>query len=121
MYWNVEGISQLCLSEQTIDGCIKDSICVSVRISGISNIDELFNRIYIYPNPIENESTLFLKENHSFKQALLYNMQAKSIVSYSISKNQKKISINRNGLSSGFYILKLVGLQEEKHLPVLIK
>ena len=119
--WNTLGTHQLCLSELTKDGCLKDTICARIRVSESNSIEELNSNIYVFPNPIEDKSTIYLYTNHKFNSAILYNIDGKVVTRYSIEKNQEKVNINQNNISPGFYIIKLVGLDSNRYLRVLIK
>jgi len=119
--WNTLGAPQLCLSELTKDGCLKDTICTGIRVYGSNSIEELNSNTYVFPNPIEDKSTIYLYKNHTFNSALLYNIDGKVVTRYSIDKNQEKVNINRDNITPGFYIIKLVGLNRNRNLRVLIK
>jgi len=119
--WNTLGAPQLCLSELTKDGCLKDTICTRIRVSESTSIEELYSNTYVFPNPIEDKSIIYLEPNHTFNSALLYNIEGKIITRYSIDKNQEKVNINRKNITPGFYMIKLVGLNGDRHLRVIIK
>ena len=119
--WNTLGTPQLCLSELTNDGCLKDTICTRIRVSESTSIEDLYSNTYIFPNPIEDKSIIYLDSNHTFNSALLYNIEDKTITRYSIDKNQEKVNINRKNITPGFYMIKLVGLNGDRHLRVIIK
>ena len=103
------------------DGCLKDTICTRIRATESTSIEELYSNTYVFPNPIEDKSIIYLEPNHTFNSALLYNIEGKNITRYSIDKNQEKVNINRKNITPGFYMIKLVSLNGDRHLRVIIK
>jgi uncharacterized delta-60 repeat protein len=86
------------------------------RLEGYSVVDDVKTkithvdqRITLYPNPSNGELNVILKNNHSNSKYELniYSISGESLASYSIDSDVSKLNIE--GISPGFYIVKVTG------------
>jgi len=70
---------------------------------GLSVDDVISDNFTIYPNPIGNIETLFIKGNMITKVEI-YSLLGKKVININID-NKEKVELNINSLTSGIYIL----------------
>lgn len=78
-------------------------------ISGEEEIVSIEEEIRLYPNPASDHAILNLPLQHSFKQAVVWNMQGQEMLSINIPSGQQQISIALDQLAYGVYFIKLQG------------
>ncbi|MCH8904140.1 MAG: SBBP repeat-containing protein [Bacteroidetes bacterium] len=106
------GSYQVCLV--TINSCGKDSTCdsIGILITSLANIlgDHTIN---IYPNPFTNSTVINFDPRNGFSgeniEFVLYDLVGTEIRRIQI--NQRKVVLDREDLSNGVYIYKVVNQQ----------
>lgn len=86
-----------------------DSLTKTSYITVVSGIDEdyLKKNIKIFPNPFSNETNIVIRNaNIKIKLVELYDISGKKIHSIE-NPNSNKITVNRAGMESGLYIIKI--------------
>ena len=109
VHWGTSGTGTVSVIETDEYGCQGDTVSIEVNISttGIESINNI--EIKIYPNPFSDITTIeFPNPNGKNFRLILTDITGKVV---RIVENIKgdQIKFNRENLSSGFYILELVG------------
>lgn len=93
------------------DNNVTDHRPVGVRINvenhvGIpETVTEL--KINIYPNPVENKTTVWFSQESLFSKLEIFNVQGKLKFQQVLGKNIEKIDLNLGEFEGGIYIVKL--------------
>ena len=107
--WNQEGIVSLCVTQTDENGCEGQQSCMDVSISDVNSIDEsssLLNAI-VYPNPFNQELYIeFFNLAKGKRQIMLFDLQGRLV--YSSESTSNKVTIKREQLQSGSYLLKVI-------------
>ena len=106
--WNQEGTVSLCVTQTDENGCEGQQSCMDVSISDLTSIDEsssLLNAI-VYPNPFNQELNIeFFGLAKDKRQIMLFDLQGRLV--YSSESLSDKVTIKREQLQSGLYLLKI--------------
>ena len=76
-----------------------------LTILGITDKDGLKNKIYVYPNPVENYITINNLQNLQITTGFLYDASGKLIQEFDFNSQDNLIQLNISNLSLGFYTL----------------
>lgn len=93
----------------TIDGCSDTSACYSVTGLGISSLDQ--SGLSIFPNPAERFVVIQVGPGIFEGELVLYNVVGSELQRFEVSDSDKLV-IERHGLSSGVYFVRLTGKEK---------
>jgi hypothetical protein len=65
------------------------------------------DKIFIYPNPVEEILSVVLPENNDVISIELYDLFGKIVQNFPVKDNSGKYTINLLGYQSGSYLLKI--------------
>jgi hypothetical protein len=86
----------------------------------IDNISPL-SSIQLFPNPNDGNFNLIIGEGHSYRYLLISDLNGKTIIKKDILDYTTNINVDLSNLSSGMYLIKLVGIENEIIRKVIIR
>lgn len=95
----------------------------NVIISQITGENELTfeNEINIFPNPTRGTINIQLPEEHDFYELEVLNQYGKTIIRKKLNSHSKSVFLNEStSLSSGVYIIRLSGMNQQKLKKVVV-
>ena len=118
--WNNPGMASLYVIETDINGCVGDTINLSVTVFMSTDIQENQDLgISIYPNPFTKETYLTIDNQDKEYSLSLYDVTGHKIWSKK-EITSKSYKISREKLADGIYFLELVTDNNQKLLKLVI-
>ncbi len=97
-----------------------DDVMPAEDILGINDVSLLDETINIYPNPFNSELFINQKKN-TYQEAILYDLSGRIIRKTKIGSQEQLVVSKATQISSGVYILKLIGENHTKSVKVIRK
>lgn len=94
----------------TQNGCTDTSICKTVVVSGLDEINEN-TIIHVYPNPVKSELFVDVDASYLGKNCYLFDFVGKRIYTQKLTTTSNRILVNE--LSKGIYFLQIEGVQKK--------
>ena len=110
---------QLCVIEESSNGCYSDTICITIETNTTSINDNNYG-IQIYPNPMTNYSFVKIENTSYFYYLTLLDTRGRILRHYTI-ENKTSLKIDKNELSKGLYYLRFSGDTENIYRSIVIK
>jgi hypothetical protein len=118
--WNNPGMASLYVIETDINGCVGDTINLSVTVFMSTDIQENQDLgVSIHPNPFTKETYLTIDNQDKEYSLSLYDVTGHKIWSKK-EITSKSYKINREKLADGIYFLELVTDNNQKLLKLVI-
>ena len=118
--WNNPGMASLYVIETDINGCVGDTINLSVTVFMSTDIQENQDLVVsIYPNPFSKETYLTIDNQDKEYSLSLYDVTGHKIWSKK-EITSKSYKISREKLADGIYFLELVTDNNQKLLKLVI-
>jgi hypothetical protein len=120
----VSGVTYVYMVRPLVDGVsVKNSNTPSITNCGtgskVASTEEMSNVVLIQPNPFENEFVFELTSEIESVQAELFDMSGKSKAIQVTRLSDYQYKLNTQGLSSGWYMLKVATNEGVKNVRVL--
>ena len=73
-----------------------------------TNIDGVEYRLNIYPNPANDQVTVYVDNLQNGAEVRIVDMLGKTVGSYSIAGGDNKVDIDLSALAEGVYLVRIV-------------
>lgn len=75
--------------------------------------------VIFYPNPVDESLTIKISDQTNYNSLILYTADGSVVEEYEINRNQNTIALVTNHLSTGVYLIKLLGSEKVSHIKFL--